>query len=89
MSFFERRRSQVTQMIRDQQTAAVSRAEELSDRLNQEIEDLRRRDADLQQLSQTHDHIQLLQVTMLLVFRFCALLLVIQKSSTITPLETT
>ncbi|KAA0718352.1 E3 ubiquitin/ISG15 ligase TRIM25 [Triplophysa tibetana] len=61
MSFFERRRSQVTQMIRDQQTAAVSRAEELSERLNQEIEDLRRRDADLQQLSQTGDHIQLLQ----------------------------
>ncbi|XP_056616861.1 tripartite motif-containing protein 16-like protein [Triplophysa dalaica] len=61
MSFFERRRSQVTQMIRDQQTAAVSRAEELSERLNQEIEDLRRRDADLQQLSQTRDHIQLLQ----------------------------
>ncbi|KAI7805455.1 putative E3 ubiquitin/ISG15 ligase TRIM25 [Triplophysa rosa] len=61
MSFIERRRSQVTQLIRDQQTAAVSRAEELSERLNQEIEDLRRRDADLQQLSQTNDHIQLLQ----------------------------
>lgn len=67
----ETRRSEVTQLIRDQQTSAVSRAEELSERLKQEIEDLRRRDADLQQLSQTHDHIQLLQVSMLLVSVLC------------------
>uniref|UniRef100_A0A671NNM2 Uncharacterized protein n=1 Tax=Sinocyclocheilus anshuiensis TaxID=1608454 RepID=A0A671NNM2_9TELE len=43
--------------------AAVSRAEGRLERLEQEINDLRRRDAELEQLSHTQDHIQFLQVT--------------------------
>uniref|UniRef100_A0A8C2FC85 Uncharacterized protein n=1 Tax=Cyprinus carpio TaxID=7962 RepID=A0A8C2FC85_CYPCA len=40
----ERRRSEVTQLIRDQEKAEVSRAEGQLEQLEQEIEDLRRRD---------------------------------------------
>uniref|UniRef100_A0A8C2JTP3 B30.2/SPRY domain-containing protein n=1 Tax=Cyprinus carpio TaxID=7962 RepID=A0A8C2JTP3_CYPCA len=40
---------------------AVSRAEGRLERLEQEINDLRRRDAELEQLSHTQDHIQFLQ----------------------------
>ncbi|XP_073711596.1 E3 ubiquitin/ISG15 ligase TRIM25-like [Misgurnus anguillicaudatus] len=57
----ERRRSEVTQLIRDQEKAAVSEAEGLLKRLEQEIDDLRRRDAELEQLSHTDDHIHFLQ----------------------------
>ncbi|KAK9978159.1 hypothetical protein ABG768_019925 [Culter alburnus] len=57
----ERSRSEVTQLIRDQEEAAVSRAEGRLERLEQEINDLRRRDAELEQLSHTHDHIHFLQ----------------------------
>ncbi|KAK7130445.1 hypothetical protein R3I93_019936 [Phoxinus phoxinus] len=57
----ERRRSEVTQRIRDQEKTAVSRAEGRLERLEQEINDLRRRDAELEQLSHTQDHIQFLQ----------------------------
>ncbi|KAI7800064.1 putative E3 ubiquitin/ISG15 ligase TRIM25 [Triplophysa rosa] len=63
ISSIERRRSEVTQLIRDQETAAVSRAEGLLERLKQEMDDLRRRDAELEKLSHTHHHIHLLQVT--------------------------
>ncbi|XP_051966473.1 tripartite motif-containing protein 16-like [Xyrauchen texanus] len=61
MSSIERRRSEMIQLIRDQEKAAVSRAEGLLERLEQEITDLRRRDTELEQLSHTHDHIQFLQ----------------------------
>ncbi|XP_051748232.1 tripartite motif-containing protein 16 [Ctenopharyngodon idella] len=54
----ERSRSEATQRIRDQEKTAVSRAEE---KLEQEINDLRRRDAELEQLSHTQDHIHFLQ----------------------------
>ncbi|XP_051552737.1 E3 ubiquitin/ISG15 ligase TRIM25-like isoform X2 [Myxocyprinus asiaticus] len=57
----ERSRSEVTQLIRDQEKAAVSRAEGLLEQLEQEIADLRRRDAELEQLSHTEDHIHFLQ----------------------------
>uniref|UniRef100_A0A8C2F3S7 Tripartite motif-containing protein 16-like n=1 Tax=Cyprinus carpio TaxID=7962 RepID=A0A8C2F3S7_CYPCA len=53
----ERRRSEVTQLIRDQEKAEVSRAEGQLEQLEQEIEDLRRRDAELEQLSHTDNHI--------------------------------
>ncbi|XP_073712039.1 E3 ubiquitin/ISG15 ligase TRIM25 isoform X2 [Misgurnus anguillicaudatus] len=56
----ERRRSEVTQLIRDQEKTAVSRAEGLLKRLEQEIDDLKRRDAELEQLLHT-DHIHFLQ----------------------------
>ncbi|KAK2903707.1 hypothetical protein Q8A67_008420 [Cirrhinus molitorella] len=57
----ERSRSELIRLIRDQETAAVSRAEGRLERLEQEINDLRRRDAELEQLSHTQDHIQFLQ----------------------------
>ncbi|XP_064190300.1 E3 ubiquitin/ISG15 ligase TRIM25-like isoform X7 [Anguilla rostrata] len=56
----ERRRSEVRELIRDQK-AEVSRAEGLLERLEQEITELRRRDAELEQLSHTEDHIHFLQ----------------------------
>jgi len=50
-------------MIRDQEKAQVSRAEGLLKRLEKEIDDLRRREAELKQLSHTDNHIHFLQVT--------------------------
>ncbi|KAJ8376995.1 hypothetical protein SKAU_G00075750, partial [Synaphobranchus kaupii] len=57
----KRRRSEVKELIRDQEKAEVSRAEGLLERLEQEIAELRRRDAELEQLSHTEDHIHFLQ----------------------------
>ncbi|KAJ8278278.1 hypothetical protein GJAV_G00085860 [Gymnothorax javanicus] len=57
----ERRRSEVKELIRDQEKAEVSQAEGLLERLEQEIAELRRRDAELEQLSHTEDHIHFLQ----------------------------
>ncbi|XP_051747693.1 tripartite motif-containing protein 16-like isoform X1 [Ctenopharyngodon idella] len=57
----ERSRSEATQRIRDQEKTAVSRAEGRLERLEQEINDLRRRDAELEQISHTQDHIHFLQ----------------------------
>ncbi|KAL0178659.1 hypothetical protein M9458_027553, partial [Cirrhinus mrigala] len=57
----ERSRSEVTQMIRAQERASVGRAEERLEWLKQEIADLRRNKAELEQLSGTDDHIHLLQ----------------------------
>ncbi|TRZ03398.1 hypothetical protein DNTS_005441, partial [Danionella cerebrum] len=59
----ERSRSEVTQMIRDQEKTAVSHAEDQLERLQQEIEDLRRRNTELEQLSKSQHHIAFLQVT--------------------------
>ncbi|XP_050954585.1 tripartite motif-containing protein 16-like [Labeo rohita] len=47
--------------IRDQEKAAVNRAEGRLKQKEQKISDLRRRDAELEQLSHTQDHIQFLQ----------------------------
>nr|XP_055037710.1 E3 ubiquitin-protein ligase TRIM16-like [Misgurnus anguillicaudatus] len=57
----ERRRSEVTQLIRDQEKTAVSQAEGVMKRLEQEIDDLKRRDAELKQFSHTDNHIHFLQ----------------------------
>ncbi|KAF4095510.1 tripartite motif-containing protein 16-like [Onychostoma macrolepis] len=57
----KRSRLELIRLIRDQEKQAVSRAEERLERLEQEINDLRRRDAELEQLSHTQDHIQFLQ----------------------------
>ncbi|XP_041947933.1 LOW QUALITY PROTEIN: tripartite motif-containing protein 16-like [Alosa sapidissima] len=57
----ERRRSEVTELIRVQEKAEVSRAEGLLKRLEQEIAELKRRDAELEQLSHTKDHIHFLK----------------------------
>ncbi|ROL51223.1 E3 ubiquitin/ISG15 ligase TRIM25 [Anabarilius grahami] len=57
----KRSRSKATQRIRDQEKAAVSRAEGRLERLEQEINDLRGRDTEMEQLSHTQDHIHFLQ----------------------------
>ena len=62
----ERRRSEVTELIRDQERAEMSRAEELMEKLEQEIAELKKRDAELEQLSHTDNHICFLQVLSLL-----------------------
>ncbi|XP_051726519.1 tripartite motif-containing protein 16-like [Ctenopharyngodon idella] len=57
----KRNRSEVTRLIRDQEKAAVSQAKGVLQRLEQEIAELRRRQAELEQLSHTDDHIHFLQ----------------------------
>nr|XP_021324407.1 tripartite motif-containing protein 16 [Danio rerio] len=57
----ERSCSEVTQLIRDQEKAAVSGAEGRLEQLEQEIDDLRRRDTELEQLSCTDNDIHFLQ----------------------------
>ncbi|XP_076126934.1 tripartite motif-containing protein 16-like [Alosa pseudoharengus] len=57
----ERRRSEATELIRAQEKAEVSRAEGLLKQLEQEIAELKRRDAELEQLSHTEDHIHFLK----------------------------
>ncbi|KAJ8376955.1 hypothetical protein SKAU_G00075350 [Synaphobranchus kaupii] len=57
----ERIFTEVKELIRVQEKAEVSRAEGLLERLEQEIAELRRRDAELEQLSHTEDHIHFLQ----------------------------
>ncbi len=59
----EKIRSEVTQQIRDQEKAAVSRAEGQLEQMEKEIADLKRRDTELEQLSQTQNNILFLQVT--------------------------
>nr|XP_002660930.2 tripartite motif-containing protein 16 [Danio rerio] len=57
----ERSRSKVTQLIRDQGKASVSGAEGRLEQLEQEIDDLRRRNTELEQLSCTDNDIHFLQ----------------------------
>ncbi|XP_038853140.1 E3 ubiquitin/ISG15 ligase TRIM25-like [Salvelinus namaycush] len=57
----ERRRSEVKELIRAQEKAEVSQAKGLLKQLDQEIAELRRREAELEQLSHTEDNIQFLQ----------------------------
>ncbi|XP_041956796.1 E3 ubiquitin-protein ligase TRIM16-like [Alosa sapidissima] len=57
----ERRRSKMKELIRAQEKAEVSRAEGLLKQLEQEIAELKRRDAELDQLSHTEDHIHFLK----------------------------
>ncbi|XP_029932227.1 tripartite motif-containing protein 16-like [Myripristis murdjan] len=47
---------EAVEQIRSQQKAEVSRTEKLQERLKQEIAELRRKDAELEQLSHTEDH---------------------------------
>ncbi|KAK2896057.1 hypothetical protein Q8A73_015545 [Channa argus] len=54
----EKRSSEVKQQIRSQQETEVSRVKELQEKLEQEITELKRKDAELEQLSHTEDHNQ-------------------------------
>ncbi|CAJ1050016.1 tripartite motif-containing protein 16-like [Xyrichtys novacula] len=56
----EKRRSEVEQQVRSQQEREVSRVKDLQEKLEQEITELKRKDADLQKLSLTEDHNQFL-----------------------------
>ncbi|XP_029110523.1 E3 ubiquitin/ISG15 ligase TRIM25-like isoform X3 [Scleropages formosus] len=57
----EKRRSELKDVIRAQEKAALSQAEGLLEQLEQEIAELKRRDAEMEQLSHTEDHIHFLQ----------------------------
>ncbi|XP_060753871.1 tripartite motif-containing protein 16-like [Neoarius graeffei] len=61
ISSMKKKRSEVTELIRAQEKAELSRAERLLKQLEQEIADLQRRVTELEQLSHTHDHIHFLQ----------------------------
>ncbi|XP_053191935.1 tripartite motif-containing protein 16-like [Scomber japonicus] len=56
----QKRSSDVKQQIRSQQETEVSRVKELQKKLQQEITELKRKDAELKQLSHTEDHNQFL-----------------------------
>ncbi|CAJ1063484.1 tripartite motif-containing protein 16-like isoform X1 [Xyrichtys novacula] len=60
ISLIEKICSEVTQQIRSQQKTQVTEATELEEKLQQEITDLRRKDAELEKLSQTEDHLHFL-----------------------------
>ncbi|XP_028450853.1 tripartite motif-containing protein 16-like [Perca flavescens] len=56
----EKRSSDVKQQVRSQQKSEVSRVRELQEKLEQEITELKRKDAELKKLSHTDDHTQFL-----------------------------
>nr|XP_020449884.1 tripartite motif-containing protein 16-like [Monopterus albus] len=56
----EKRCSYVKQRIRSQEATEVSQVKELQQKLEQEITELKRKDAELKQLSHTQDHTQFL-----------------------------
>ncbi|XP_030274950.1 tripartite motif-containing protein 16-like [Sparus aurata] len=60
ISLMEKRRSEVKQQVRFQQETEVSRVKELQEKLEQEITELKRKDAELKKLSHTEDHTQFL-----------------------------
>ncbi|XP_053195540.1 E3 ubiquitin/ISG15 ligase TRIM25-like [Scomber japonicus] len=60
ISLLQERSSDVKQQIRSQQETEVSGVKELQEKLQQEITELERRDAELKQLSHTEDHNQFL-----------------------------
>ncbi|XP_028428150.1 tripartite motif-containing protein 16-like protein [Perca flavescens] len=56
----DKRSSDVKQQLRSQQRSEVSRVKELQEKLEQEITELKRKDAELKKLSHTEDHNQFL-----------------------------
>uniref|UniRef100_A0A8P4G1I1 Tripartite motif-containing protein 16 n=1 Tax=Dicentrarchus labrax TaxID=13489 RepID=A0A8P4G1I1_DICLA len=56
----EKRSSDVKQQVRSQQETDVSRVKELQEKLEQEITELKRKDAEMKKLSHTEDHTQFL-----------------------------
>ena len=60
IQLMKKRSSDVKQQIRSQQETEVRRVRELQERLEQEITELKRRDHELKQLSDTEDHTQFL-----------------------------
>ncbi|MGH0175853.1 UNVERIFIED_CONTAM: hypothetical protein FKN15_074972 [Acipenser sinensis] len=62
-------RSELTELIGAQENAAVNQAEGIMKKLEQEIAELRRRNAERKQLSETEDHIHFLQMDLFLLSR--------------------
>lgn len=58
----ERMRSEVTKLIGINEKAAFNQAEALIERLEQEIDELKKKETGLKQLYSTEDHIHFLQV---------------------------
>ncbi|XP_059202975.1 tripartite motif-containing protein 16-like [Centropristis striata] len=56
----QKRSSEVKQLVRSQQETEVSRVKEVEEKLQQEIRELKRKDAELKKLSNTEDHNQFL-----------------------------
>ncbi|XP_059204339.1 tripartite motif-containing protein 16-like [Centropristis striata] len=56
----QKRSSEVKQQVRSQQETEVSRVKEVEEKLQQEIRELKRKDAELKYLSNTEDHNQFL-----------------------------
>lgn len=59
----DRMRSEVTKLIGINEKAAFNQAEVLIERLEQEIDELKKKESGLKQLYSTEDHIHFLQVT--------------------------
>nr|XP_043884023.1 tripartite motif-containing protein 16-like [Solea senegalensis] len=60
MRLLQKRSSDVKQQIRSQQETEVSRVKDLQEKLQQELTKLKKKEAELKQLSLTHDHNQFL-----------------------------
>ena len=58
----EKQSSEVKELIRVQEKAAVSQAEEMLEKMQKETAELRKTEAELEKLSRTEDHIHFLQV---------------------------
>ncbi|KAM9455209.1 E3 ubiquitin/ISG15 ligase TRIM25-like isoform 2-T2 [Clarias gariepinus] len=61
ISTIEKKRSEVTEMIRAQKKTELSRVEQLLDQLEQEIIDLKKRVSEQEQLLHTQDHVHFIQ----------------------------
>ena len=70
MVSIERRRSELKAVIRDQQQTAVAQTEALLRQLEDHMEQLERRHADLEELSNTDDTITFIQVTLRAFYSF-------------------
>lgn len=66
----ERWKAEINQMIMANMQAAMSQAEGYVDRLEQEIMELQRRDAELRQILETEDNIHFLQVQNIWYYQF-------------------
>uniref|UniRef100_A0A673IT63 E3 ubiquitin-protein ligase TRIM39-like n=1 Tax=Sinocyclocheilus rhinocerous TaxID=307959 RepID=A0A673IT63_9TELE len=60
--YFERCQSELLKMMEEQQKATEKQAEDLIKELQQEITDLKKKNTELEQISQTDDHLHLLQM---------------------------
>lgn len=58
----EKQSGEVKELIRLREKAAVSKVEELLEKIQREMADLRRAEGELQKLSGNEDHVQFLQV---------------------------